>query len=209
MKPAPERITTPDDLLRGATAWLASAVVQDLAEPLAALRANVQAARRLLARDCPDSPYLAATLADLLEDAGHLETVVTELRKPAEKSTPWGRLQPEREIAAAVSLLAGSQQQLVLESNPLAPRVSGQPGVIGAAALHLLLSLPAMSGRVVRLTRPTPARLLIEVVGNVGADASLTAPLHAAAAAAAVERLAGTLELDAEGGPRLEIPLEL
>ena len=64
-----------------------------------------------------------------------------------------------------------------------------------------------MGSSMVRMFRPEPACLVVQILG---ADPAVRAgTLHAAAVAAAVSRLGGSLELDAAGGPRLEIPLEL
>jgi hypothetical protein len=207
VRPAPEQITTPEDLLRNATSWAAAALVQDFAGPLVALRASVQAARRLLAQECPHSPSLAANLADVLENADRLDAMAAALREPPATVMPRARLQPEREIAAATALLTGSEAALVLEGDLLAPRVTGRPGLIGTAVLHLLLCRLATGNRVVRAERSQPARLVVQIFG-AGAPAP-TAPLHAAAAATAVGHLGGTLDLDAADGPRFEIPLEL
>jgi hypothetical protein len=207
VKSAPEHAPAPGDLLRDSASWVASAVAQNLADPLAALRADVQAARRLLGRECPDSPVLAATLAKVLGDADRLEGVVAALRDPAGARTASCRLSPEREVAAAVMLATGSGHSAKPAEAGRAPRVTGRPGLIGAAVLHLLLCLPAVPDPSLKVWRPDPSSLVVQLTDAALAPA--TTSLHAAAAAAAVARLGGVLDLDAAGGPRLEIPLEL
>jgi len=212
MKPAPEQPARPDDLLQASVGWVAAALVQELSQPLAAIRTNVQAARRLLARDGPDNRELAAALADLLEDTDLLGSMVSALRAPLDDPVRQTWVEPEREIRLAVGLLSSPGLHLDVVVDDEAAAVRGRSGAIGVAVLHLLLSLPALSGRMVRATRPTNDRLLVEVLGGVvgqGIDCepATTNALHAAAATTVIERLGGRLDLAASAGPRFEVAL--
>ena len=212
MKPAPEQSVRPDDLLQASVGWVAAALVQELSQPLAAIRANVQAARRLLARDGPDNRELAAALADLLEDTDLLGSTVSALRAPLDGPVRQTWIEPEREIRLAVGLLSSPGLQLDVVADDEAAAVRGRPGAIGVAVLHLLLSLPSLSGRMVRATRPANDRLLVEVLGGgvdrgIDYEPATAGALHAAAATTVIERLGGRLDLAASAGPRFEMVL--
>ena len=212
MKPAPEQSVRPDDLLQASVGWVAAALVQELSQPLAAIRANVQAARRLLTRDGPDNRELAAALADLLEDTDLLGSMVSALRAPLDGPVRQTWIEPEREIRLAVGLFSGPGVQLDVVADDEAAAVRGRPGAIGVAVLHLLLILPSLSGRTVRATRPANDRLLVEVLGGgvdrgIDYEPATTGALHAAAATTVIERLGGRLDLAARAGPRFEVVL--
>ena len=209
MKPAPEQITIPGDLLRISARWVASALVADLDRPLAGLRAGVQASRRMIPRECPDGSGMAAIVNGLDQDTGQLERAVAACRAVASESMPRARLQPEQEIAAAVTLVTGSDQSLGLEGGATTLRATGHPGVIGLAVLHLLLCLPVADVHVVRVTRPEPSRLVVQVRGSRSGAVAPSADLHAVVALAAVDFLGGTLDPAAEHGPLIDLPLEL
>jgi len=212
VKPAPEQSVRPDDLLQTSVGWVAAALVQELSQPLAAIRANVQAARRLLARDGPDNRELAAALADLLEDTDLLGSMVSALRAPLDGLVRKTWVEPEREIRLTVGLLSGPGSQLTVVADDEATAAWGRPGAVGVAVLHLLLSLPSLSVRTVHVTRSANDRLLVEILGGgvgqgVDYEPATARALHAAAATTVIERLGGRLDLAASAGPRFEVVL--
>jgi hypothetical protein len=204
LRPAAEQTISPQDLLRASASWVAAAVAGELRGRALGLRAGIQAAQRSLGGDERNGPR---ALADLDAELDRLDDRLASLLRPKQAPGPRIRLLPEREVAAAVSLLAEAGTRLQSEIDPRAPRVTGRPGMIGVATLHLLLGSGGVPPRGLRAFRDRPDRLRVELVAK---EATVAAePLHVAVVAAIVEALGGRLDLRADTGPGFEVPLEL
>jgi hypothetical protein len=208
VRPAPDPRTTLGDLLQASVGWVSAALADELDQPLLAVRARIQAARRLAAQDGASGAEIRPALDHLLADADKLARQVADWRDGADAPAARVRLQPEREVALAVSLLGAGT--VVMEPAPdlRAPRVTGRPGAIGIATLHLLLSLELPGIRRVEVVRPRPDRLRVaipEATPARGADADR----HRAALAAVIGRLRGAQQRVGDGDPAFEVPLTL
>jgi hypothetical protein len=208
MRPAPDPRITPGDLLQASVDWVSAALANELEQPLLAVRARIQAARRLAAQDGASGAEVRAALDHLLADADRLARRVARWRDGADAPAARARLQPEQEVALALSLLGAANIVMEPAPDPLAPRITGWPGVIGIATLHLLLSLERPGIRRLQVVRPRPDRLRVAVPGAAparGADADR----HRAAMAAVVARLGGVHQCYGDGDPAFEVPLTL
>jgi len=85
----------------GALGEMAAGIAHELNQPLAALSANAQAARRLLADDPPDLDEARAALADAAAQARRAADVVARLRRRVEMPAEPAVLQPVDLAAAA------------------------------------------------------------------------------------------------------------
>ena len=139
----------------GAVGELASSLAHELGQPLGAILANAQAARRLLARPSPDLEEVRASVSDIIEDdqrAGHVIQRIRALLRGEE--TPKDTVDLN-EIVRSVLHIMGGEASLrsasilpVLASAPVA--VYGDRVQLEQVVLNLVLNgLDAVAERTV------------------------------------------------------------
>ena len=206
LRPAAEQNLSPRTLLQASTRWVAAAVADGMRPVALDLRAGAQAAQRSLAVDQAGE---VRAMTDLRAGLDRLDERLAALQRPSTLPGARVRLLPEREVAAAVSLLADAGAHLGSAIDERTPRVSGHPGLIGVATLHLLLGHAQLHDLAVRADRPAPDRLRVQIVDPGSADRILDGTLHVTVLATVVDALGGQLDLQADTGPGFEVPLEL
>ncbi len=133
------------DLLSTLSGWVATALIQDLSQPLTAIQANAQATLNTLSSPDPDLSLAREAVADILEDSRHLAAGLETLRHPLRQPRREVPTIPEAEIRAAVRLLTpwlrslGYNVRLLTDAQ--APDVILNPGAAGAGSLLAILGL--------------------------------------------------------------------
>ncbi len=92
----------------GAVGELASSLAHELGQPLGAILANAQAARRLLSRDAPDLDEVRASVGDIIEDdqrAGHVIQRMRAMLRGGE--TPRDAVDLNDIVRSVVRMVAG------------------------------------------------------------------------------------------------------
>ncbi len=129
----------------GAIGELASSLAHELGQPLGAILANAQAARRLLSRPSPDLEEVRASLSDIIEDdqrAGHVIQRVRALLRAEE--TPRDTVDVNEVVRSVLRMVAGEASlrgasiQPVLASS--SPAVFGDRVQLGQVFLNLVLN---------------------------------------------------------------------
>jgi two-component system, LuxR family, sensor kinase FixL len=106
------------------------ALAHELSQPLAAILANAQAARRLLHRSPPDIGELSETLDDVIKSGKRAGTVIQRLRDLLKKSNT--SLQPIDLNEITREVLDLTRSDLLLRRMPIATALSpGLPPVLG------------------------------------------------------------------------------
>ena len=155
---------------------LAAGMAHELNQPLTALLANTQAARRLLADDAPDIEVARHAMTQAAEQARRASDVVTRLRRTVERPDRAAELRP-------VDLLAATRGVLDLLGPECArrgvnPRVQAPdaPVVVQAdpVALEQIVHNLLMNALQALEQVPEAARALTLSVGARGAQGTLT-----------------------------------
>jgi len=179
------------DLLRALSGWTATALIQDLSQPLTAIRANAQAALNTLSTPGTDLSMAREALADILDDAGHLSSMLETLRSPLRQPRQQVPTVPEVEVRAAVRLLTpwlrnlGYNVRLLTDAR--ASEVIVRPGATGAGTLLALLGLidpgrarpKARQALTIRALRPEAG--LLSVAMEISQEATVVPTLRTGA----------------------------
>jgi C4-dicarboxylate-specific signal transduction histidine kinase len=122
---------------------MAASLAHELAQPLAAILGNAQAAERLACRPSPDLVEIRAALADIREDDKRAKAVLENMRALFKKQTIDRHEVDLNEIVTGVSrlvrkdaLLRGVELRLVLSVS--APRVLGDEVPLQQVILNLI-----------------------------------------------------------------------
>ena len=137
----------------GAIGELASSLAHELGQPLGAILANAQAARRLLARPSPDLAEVRASVNDIIEDDQRAGQVVQRVRALLRgEETPRDTVDMNEVVGSVVRMVAGEASlrgaaiQPVLASPP--PLVFGDRVQLEQVFLNLILNgLDAVADR--------------------------------------------------------------
>jgi signal transduction histidine kinase len=148
---------------------MAASLAHELAQPLAAILSNAQAAERLASRPSPDIEEIQAALADIREDDKRARAVLENMRALFKKQTIARHEVDLNEIATGVSrlvrkeaLLRGVELRLMLSAN--APKVFGDEIPLQQVVLNLINNgMDAMQDL-------PPDRRILTVTTCVGAD---------------------------------------
>jgi signal transduction histidine kinase len=142
---------------------MAASLAHELAQPLAAILGNAQAAERLASRPSPDIEEIRAALADIREDDKRARAVLENMRALFKKQTIARHEVDLNEIATGVSRLVGKEAllrgvELRLLLSTSAPKVLGDEIPLQQVVLNLINNgmdamrdLPA-DNRVITLT---------------------------------------------------------
>lgn len=131
---------------------LAASLAHELAQPLAAIRANTQAAERLASLPQPDLSEIRAALADIADDDRRAETVVQNIRALFQKRQIAIRGLDLNTVVNDVARLVrhnaelqGVRIRLLLSAQPVL--VQGDQGMLQQILLNLVNNgMDAMSG---------------------------------------------------------------
>lgn len=122
---------------------MAASLAHELAQPLAAILGNAQAAERLVSRPSPDIEEIRAALVDIREDDKRARAVLENMRALFKKQTIARHEVDLNEIATGVSrlvrkdaLLRGVEFRLILSVNP--PKVLGDEIPLQQVVLNLI-----------------------------------------------------------------------
>lgn len=122
---------------------MAASLAHELAQPLAAILGNAQAAERLASRPSPDLLEIRAALADIREDDKRARAVLENMRALFKKQKIQRHEVDLNEIATAVSrlvrkdaLLRGIELRLILSANT--PKVLGDEVPLQQVILNLI-----------------------------------------------------------------------
>lgn len=148
---------------------MAASLAHELAQPLAAILGNAQAAERLISRSSPDIEEIRAALIDIREDDKRARAVLENMRALFKKQTIARHEVDLNEVATGVSRLVrkdaqlrGVELRLILSSN--APKVLGDEIPLQQVILNLI-----NNGMDAMRDLPTDRRVLTVTTG-VGAD---------------------------------------
>ncbi len=157
----------------GAVGELASSLAHELNQPLAAILANAQAARRLLSRETPDLAEVRASLHDIIEDDQRAGDVILRIRSLLRKEATPRTDVDLNEVVRGVVLLVTTDAHL--------RKASVEP--------ELAAVLPPVRGDSVQLKQ-----VVLNLVVN-GLDAVGERPPHERVVRVRTEAVAGNVEL--------------
>jgi len=218
-------------LLDSLSGWIATALTQDLSQPLTAVQANAQAALNTLNTPRPDLSLAREALTDILADTHHLGAMLETLRSPLRQPRHQAVTIPEAEVRAAIRLLTPWLRDrgfnVLILTDPQAEAVTLHPGAIGAGTLLALMSLlgrdrvqaESRQAVTIRALRPDTSTLTVSIefehpLPAAPMEHTVASDLHLASCISLVEVLGGRYgELrDAHGqlqGLRIELPLTI
>jgi len=201
-------------LLNALSGWIATALIQDLSQPLTAIQANAQATLNSLNSPDPDLSLAREAVSDILEDTRHLATMLETLRSPLRQPRAMKPTVPEAEVRAAVRLLTpwlrGRGFNVRLLTDARATEVILNPGAVGTGTLLALLGLleqhqtepRARQVLTIRALRPqadllsvaieiNPSAVVVPTLRTGAGDINTSDDLHLATCISLVEVLGG------------------